>query len=139
MVELQQALDAPLPWSRSRAGLWRIAACGIGLAAIALCLLFHEAVLGALRVWIDSRTFNHCFLILPIAGYMVWQRRALFARLTPQPSWWGLLLVPPVAVLWLLGHVASVLEAQQIALVAMMQLLLLTALGFATYRAFLFP
>jgi exosortase A len=139
MVELQQAIDSPLPVSRSRTGLWYVASGAIGLGILALCLLFHEAVIGAVRVWIDSRTFNHCFLILPIAGYMIWQRRARFAVLTPQPSWWGLALVPPAAALWLLGHVASVLEAEQVALVAMIQALLLTALGFRTYRAFLFP
>jgi exosortase A len=139
MVELQQAIDTPLPLSRSRTGLWYFAAGTSGIGILALCLLFHEALTGAVRVWIDSRTFNHCFLILPIACYMMWQRRAILAKLTPQPSWWGLALVPPVALLSLLGHVASVLETEQIALVAMIQALLLTALGFRTYRAFLFP
>src|SRR3954465_930103 len=139
MVEFQQVLDTPLPLLRRRAGLWYLAAGAIGVGMAALCLLFHEAVGGAVRVWIDSRTFNHCFLILPIAGYMIWQRRARFAVLTPQPSWWGLALVPATAMLWLLGHVASVLEVEQIALVAMMQALLLTCLGFRTYRGFLFP
>jgi exosortase A len=139
MVELQQVLDTPLPLLRRRAGLWYLAAGAVAFGMAALCLLFHEAVIGAVRVWIDSRTFNHCFLIIPIAGYMIWQRRARFAALTPQPSWWGLALVPPLAMLWLLGHVASVLEAEQVALVAMLQALLLTCLGFRIYRAFLFP
>src|SRR3954471_8808343 len=136
MVELQQVLDTPLPLLRRRAGLWYLAAGAIGVGMAALCLLFHEAVGGAVRVWIDSRTFNHCFLILPIAGYMVWQRRSAFAGLAPRPSWWGLLLAAPAALLWLLGHVASVLEAEQLAMVLMIQALLLTVLGFAVYRTF---
>ena len=55
MVDLQQALDAPLPWLQRRAGLWSLAAGAVGLGLLALCLLFDTAVLGAVRVWIDSR------------------------------------------------------------------------------------
>lgn len=139
MVDLPQAFEPSLSWARDRAGSWRLAALAIGLGMVALGLVFHQAVTGAVQVWLTSRTFNHCFLVLPITVYMIWQRRALFGQLVPQPSWWGLLLVPPVAAAWLLAHVAAILEIEQAAFVAMLQVLLLTALGWRVYRALLFP
>src|SRR5581483_6420628 len=59
-----------------RAGAWRAAVAVLVLGSAVILLLCRGPVLGALRVWIESATFNHCFLILPISLYMIWERRA---------------------------------------------------------------
>ena len=113
---------------------WIIA---IGLVAANLVLLgvlFSDAIVGAVRVWDSSETFTHCYLIIPIVAYLLWDRRAELARVKPRPFPWALLAVPPLVLLALIGQAASILEAEQFALIALVQVILLALLGKAVYR-----
>lgn len=116
-----------------QAGLW------LAVIVAAMIGLFWEAASGAVSVWRGSETFNHCFLIPLIVGYLLWDRRAVFGRIAPAPTPWLLILMPAPALLWLIGDVAAVLEVQQFAAMAMLQIVIATVVGWAAYRALLFP
>jgi len=59
---------------------------GIGVA--------YGPVLATLvRRWSTDDNYSHGFLIIPVAAYLVWERRTQLASLRPQPRNWGLLLV----------------------------------------------
>ena len=59
----------------------------IGLAAFAA--LFWEEGEAAIRVWIASTAYSHCFFVLPIAAWLAWDRRhvleGLVLRSVSQP------------------------------------------------------
>jgi hypothetical protein len=57
--------------------------CAVRLGLLALGLLFREEVAAATRVWNNSATYNHCWLILPIAGWLAWTRRHRLVGLRP--------------------------------------------------------
>ncbi len=44
-------------------------------------LLFRAEVAAAVTVWIESTAYNHCFLVVPVIGVLLWRRRAELARL----------------------------------------------------------
>ena len=119
--------------------IWTVTAGALLLIGFYLLALYHEAVAGAIEVWTNSPTYNHAFLILPICFYLVWERRHLLQQLTPEPNLWFALGLPAFGAVWLLADLASVLEGAQLALVAMMQVVILTMIGLRAYRAFLFP
>jgi len=57
--------------SSSLAPGWRPALILIGIASIVFGIAFRQEIIGALRVWIDSTAYNHCFLVLPLVGFLL--------------------------------------------------------------------
>jgi exosortase A len=118
---------------------WLIAGLCLALAAVGLCLLFGREAVGAVQVWMGSTAYNHCFLILPVAGYLAWTRREVFERLAPQPDLRLLALLVPLGLLWIVAALVSVLELQQLLVLALFQAIALAVLGWRPYRAMLLP
>jgi exosortase A len=119
---------------------WRVAAATLAVGITALIAIFWEPAAAAVRVWSTSATFNHCFLIIPIVAYLLWERRIVFSQARPAPTFF----VPVAAVIigsaaWLVANTATVYEIQQFALFGMLQCLLLAVLGWRVYFALLFP
>lgn len=136
MTTLQQArgmgpIALPDGWVR------HVAALGI-VAALILAIFFRDAADMA-AIWWTSSTFNHCLLILPLLGWLVWQRRAELADLTPQTSLLGLAIVGAGATGWLLGEAAAVALARHLGLVLMLQGSVVAVLGTTVARGLLFP
>ena len=109
----------------------------VGLAALGT--IFWREAAGAFTVWIESPTFNHGFLILPIVLYMMWTRRSGVASLPHRPAVLASLLVLPLSFAWLLTAIVSVLEAQQFVVIAILQVVLVATLGWPVYRRFAAP
>ncbi len=109
------------------------------LLCIALLLLFRETVADMVSIWIRSDTFNHAFLVPPIAAWLAWRRRAELAVQPHQPVAWVLLPLTLACLLWLLGHLGSVAPASQLALVTLLLLTVPALYGWSVTRILLFP
>ena len=109
----------------------------LAIATVALGGLFHAEVAGAYAVWLDSTAYNHCFLILPVAAYLAWVRRDRLAGLRARPYFRALILLLPLSLMWLAAAMLGILEAQQLLVVTMFQVIALAVLGAAIYRAML--
>lgn len=114
------------------------------LAALAglilvLGLLYARTIAAAVTVWWVSPTFSHCFLIIPVVGYLIWDKRRTLAQLTPAAYPRALWLALPVMAAALVGGLAAINELEQLALIAFVQVLALSLLGPKVYRAVLFP
>jgi exosortase A len=118
---------------------WLAAGLCLAMVALALCLLFAHETAAAYRVWMESTAYNHCFLILPVALYLAWQKRGLMERASPQPDLRALALLLPLLLLWLVAALVNVLEVQQLTVVAMFQVIAIAVLGWTAYRALLMP
>jgi exosortase A len=116
-------MTAPL-WPR----LWP-AAPALALSALVLQLLFHTEIGAAVRVWNSSTAYGHCWLILPIAIFLAYERRgqAAAALMAPRAalSWLAL----PLAAMWLVSDLLGIMEGRQLAVIGFVEVLLLTALG----------
>jgi len=118
---------------------WRPALILIGIASLVFAVVFQREVGGAVRVWIESTAYNHCFLILPLIGFLLWERRAVIASVSPRPTVWPLMLMPLLSAVWLIAAVLDIQEGRQLTLVAMFEILLLVALGPHLVRRLLAP
>jgi exosortase A len=102
-------------------------------------LLFWNDAIGAFRVWTDSPTFNHCFLILPISLFMVWQRRQMLEGIGFLPDLRAVAPMLALAASWLVTSLAGILEAGQFVVLTMLQVALFGTLGAACYRRLAAP
>jgi exosortase A len=108
-------------------------------ALLVMALVFHAEVAAAVQVWAASTAYNHCFLILPIAIWLAWDRRGRLRGLTPAPDARAIGLALPFAIVWLAADRLGIMEGRQLAAMGMVQALILGVLGWRVYRAMIAP
>ena len=112
---------------------------GTGPALIlGLCLLgvlFHNEATTAVYTWIDSTAYNHCFLVIPIVAYLIWDRRAGLRGYTAQPLPAAALAGLPLAILWIAVERMGIMEGRQLVAVGFLQVLFLGVLGWRLWWA----
>lgn len=118
---------------------WRMPLATLAACSLLLLLAFAEDWGDMAGQWWNSSTYNHVVLVPPILAWLVWQRRAELARLTPTAWWPGLVLFGGAMLLWVLGSFAGFDLAQQVAAVAMLGALVLALLGPRVGWALAFP
>lgn len=133
------ALSSAPAGAAAPARIWRVSMAIAGAGALAVVALYWDTVAAMVGTWSNSTAYNHGFLILPVSGYLVWERRHQLARLAPKATFWGVAAVAAAAVLWLLGAVAGARVIQQFAFVMTLQGLVLGVFGWQVSRALLFP
>jgi exosortase A len=123
----------------AEARAWRAHLLALAGSVAALLLLFHGDAADMVAIWWSSATFNHCFLILPIVGWLVWQRLPELRQLAPASWWPGLLLTAIGAASWLLGEAGGLALARHLGLVLMLQGAVVACLGRQVSRGLAFP
>jgi exosortase A len=108
--------------------LWP-AAPALALSALVLQLLFHTEISAAVRVWDSSTAYGHCWLILPIAIFLAYERRGEAASATMAPRAVLSLLAVPFILVWLVSDLLGIMEGRQLALIGFVEVLLLAAFG----------
>jgi exosortase len=68
-------------------------AAGFVLLAGCFFLLYHTVITKLVHDWRTDDNYSHGFLIVPIALYFVWERRAMLREAVRIPSSWGLVIV----------------------------------------------
>lgn len=122
-ADAPQSDRARLPWI----------ALGLGLCILALA--FGREIRAAIGVWNESTAYGHCWLVLPVALWLLWERRSALAALAPRPALWPASLVVPLASLWLLADLLGIMEGRQLAFIGFVQALLMAALGWRLWWA----
>lgn len=136
-------MSKPLPTDSSAGPVasgiaWARLAPGALLVA-AILLLLRDTAAAMVDIWWRSETFTHCLLVPPISLWLVWRRRARLALLPARPVPWLLAGIAAVCAFWLLGELASVNAATQLALVALIVLSVPAVYGWAVARELAFP
>ncbi|HEX8063688.1 MAG TPA: exosortase A, partial [Allosphingosinicella sp.] len=134
-------MTAVLPIVRADplAQAWRGHLAALAAAAAAIGLLFARDGLDMARIWWTSATFNHCFLVVPIIAWLVWQRLPDLKALAPRAWAPGLVLTGAGGAVWLLGEAGNVALLRHFGLVFMLQGSAIACLGKAVARACAFP
>jgi exosortase A len=96
---------------------------------IGLGLLFRDEVVTAVGVWEVSTAYNHCFLVIPIVLYLLWDRREVLHNAVAQPYPLALLAGVPLAFAWLLAERLGIMEGRQLVAMSFAELLFFVVLG----------
>lgn len=129
-----------VPASRSdTAQDWRSAVLALLLLTAWTLFLYRDTGVAMLTIWARSDTFAHCFLVLPIVLWLIWRQRELISVHTPQPALGGLVVIACASFVWLLGQLAAVNAVTQLALVAVIVLMVPAVLGRQVARLIIFP
>lgn len=118
---------------------WRHSGLILAFGLLVLGIAFAHEARAAFDVWGASTAYNHCFLILPITLYLGWERRAGFVRLIPTVEPRAIFLAIAFALLWLAADRLGIMEGRQLAAMALLQCLVLAALGSTVYWYFRAP
>ena len=124
-----------------RTGLtgWRAHLLVLGLVVAGMLALFACDAGDMATIWWTSSTYEHCLVILPIIGWLVWQRRDALAEVQPRAWPLPLIWVAVGALSWLVGEAAGVALARHLGIVLMLQGAVAVMLGRGATAALLFP
>ncbi|MGH6900965.1 MAG: exosortase A, partial [Geminicoccaceae bacterium] len=118
---------------------WAWAIAGLVAVGGAAAFLHRSALVAAAATWTGSATYGYGMLVVPVVGFLLWQRRAALRQMAPRPWPWGLALIGAAALLATVGQVISALVVEQLAFVALLQAAALVILGPAVFRQIAFP
>lgn len=118
---------------------WRRVLPPLAGGLLLLGAIFHQEVAAAVQTWNASTAYNHCFLIIPIVLYMLWDRRDELTGLRAQAKPSALVLGIPIALTWLAAERLGIMEGRQLAAVSFAELLLFAVLGPRLWRAMTGP
>jgi len=97
--------------------------------------VFQPEVTTAVQTWWDSTAYNHCFMVIPIVLYLLWDRRDTLVGLAARPIPWVALAGVPLAVAWLIAERLGIMEGRQLLAMSFLQLLFLAVLGWKLWKA----
>ncbi len=89
--------------------------------------------------WATDDNYSHGFLIVPIAAYLVWERRQALGRLTPRPSAWGAPVLAGALALLVAGTLGAELFLTRISIVGVAAGVILLLGGGRAFRVVGFP
>ena len=111
----------------------------VALSWLSVLVIFRDTFAAMVHVWWTSDTFRHGFLIVPIAGWLIWRQRAVFSDFRAVPSLGFALVVVIAALLWSLSAITMINATMQLAAVALLVFAPLAIIGWQSGRALLFP
>ena len=126
---------APLPGLTQAWGAMRGTAAGLIAGILILGALFRSEVIAAVQTWDDSTAYNHCFLVIPIALYLLWDRRGSLRGLSARPMPFMASVGIPLAAAWLFAERLGIMEGRQLIAVTFLELLFLGVLGWRLWKA----
>ena len=114
----------------------------IGAAVLFLAsfgLLYRDVLVKLVHDWATDGNYSHGFLIVPLAAYLVWERRARIGTAAPRPSTFGPLLILGGAGLLLTGTLGADLFLMRISMLVVLTGAVLFILGREHLRIVAFP
>ena len=96
---------------------------------VAWAALFWPEINAAVGVWYDSTAYSHCYMVLPIAAYLAWDRRDTLGGVPIRPAPGALTLALPLALAWFAAERLGIMELRQFAAVGVALLLILAVIG----------
>ena len=114
-------------------------AAGFVLLAACFAYLYQHVIAKLVHDWYIDDNYSHGFLIVPIALYFAWERRAKLKEATRKANAWGLVIVLGSMGLLLAGVLGSELFLMRISILGTIAGSILFLYGWNHLRILLFP
>lgn len=109
------------------------------LLLIAIWLLYHRIAAGLVRQWWSDPDYNYSFFVPALSAVAVWKESARLKKLTPQPSWTGLVVIVGALAFLVLGVLGAENFVARTSLLFLLAGLAIQFRGRKCFRALLFP
>lgn len=92
-------------------------------------LWYRDTFAGMVHLWMNSDSYAHGLLVIPLAAWLVWSDRKLIAQFEPEPGF--RFMVPLIAVVfaWLLGELAAVNAVTQLSATLVVIITIMSLIG----------
>lgn len=117
---------------------WVVASCITVITIISVVFLYNTTFLLMLDAW-NTHTYAHCYLIIPISGYLIWTKRAVIEKIYPISEITPIFYIASLGFIWLIGNLIDILVLQEYALVSSIPFIVWAILGRRVYLELLFP
>lgn len=107
----------------------------LAVGTVVLALLFLPEGRAAVGVWLASTAYGHCFLVLPMAMYLAWDRRESVRGIAARPTLAYTPLILPVMAAWFVAERLGIMEGRQLAAIGALEVLFLSLLGRRLFTA----
>lgn len=129
--------NANMPSFVTRPDARTLAAAGLLLGGI--CLVYWQVLSKLVYDWGHDDNYSHGFLIVPMALYFVWERRARLEQAPLSPTWLGLIVFGGGIALLLAGLLGSELFVSRISLLVTLAGMVVFLFGWAYLKVLAFP
>ncbi len=102
-------------------------------------LVFLPVWSDLISAWAGSDDYSHGFLIVPLALYIVWQKRRDLRTIELHPNWITFPLVILSLLLYLLGQFGEIKTVASLAMVGYVAAAVLYLLGWQVFKRSIFP
>ena len=109
------------------------------LVSLGFALLYRHVLVKLVHDWWTDDNYSHGFLIVPLAVYLVWERRQRFAAAANQPAIFGLVVVLGSMLVLMAGILGSELFLTRISIVGTVAGSVLFVFGWKRLRVLAFP
>ena len=120
---------------------WRRVIRSAPVIAIVLtfAVLYRHVATELFRAWSTDDNYSHGFLIVPIAAYLAWERRARFSALPQRPSWLGMVVVLASLGMLVVGPLGAELFLTRVSMIGVLAGAILFLGGWPQLRVMAFP
>jgi exosortase len=125
--------------SRTSATLGAIPLWQLGILAPLALWLYWSTVIHLVGQWWHDPNFSHGFFVPLFSAFVIWQERDRLARILPQPSWSGLIVLLAGLVVLIVGRLGAELFLARSSLLLVLAGVVILFLGWNLFRAVLFP
>jgi len=108
------------------------------LLGLTIGAVFFPTLKSLVEAWWFSDDYSHGFLIIPISGYVLWQKREELMRAKSKSSWLFFPAILLTLFLYVLAHYAGVLTLAPLAMILFLSVTVCFLYGLSVFRICLF-
>lgn len=109
------------------------------IATVSLGYLYFDSLVFLFNHWIGSDDYSHGMFVPLISLFLTWQSRHRIVAAGTASSWWGMAIVLPGLLLFLVGELATLYVLQHLSLWIVFVGLVIGAIGLKASRTITFP
>lgn len=109
------------------------------MALVSFAVLYGGVLRGLWHDWANDDNYSHGFLIVPLAAYFAWERRAALQAAASRPSIVGAVAIVASLALLVVGTLGAEMFLTRVSIIGVLAGTILFVLGWTHLRILLFP
>jgi len=109
------------------------------LLVSAFCFTFFPVWKNLINLWLNSDDYSHGFFIVPLALYIIWQKKDKLSALPIEGSWIGFLVSFLALLFFLIGYIGYIETLKSLSMILFIAGSIAFLFGFSILKELMFP